>query len=514
MSASVGVERVRVEVAPLRRRNVGVEPVEEVGRHDRLVGPERRDVEVASSPAAGTGPACAQLRYAGASSAAAAGTSGTSANSSETTGSNDETSRALYGTANLRGFVSQSTAGRTSPWVCFACGLDERRGSSRDRRYHDAAPRWRRRAADEILQRAISEGLDLVVLAGSAADGERVSADVAERIAIVRARMRRAELILAEFSELTRRLQRSVRNAIRRSCPPRRLGRMSGRLVAVTPGWGLAGRWAGRLALAIAAVVCGLVADAPDRHPADTVSEAGPLDQPLLVADPAPTVTQSADAVEVASGDLVVRVRRNPWALEARVGADVVFRELRRARRHPLRQLATCAEAAGSTDRRHRRRADPERPATAADDQRARRPAGDGSRSRRPWRPSPASRSPCRPPPGAPVSWTVASGDSPTPRAAARPGRALRRRSPWPAAGRAMVGRPPRGRLRRRHPTLRCRGVLSSRGFGFLLDDTAPLGLGDALGRGPTPGRSAPRPGHGLLLIAGPPARRSIAIPP
>jgi len=55
-------------------------------------------------------------------------------------------------------------------------------------------------AADE-LQRAISEGLDLLVLAGTGPDGESLPPDVAERIAFVRTRMRRAELILAEFSE-------------------------------------------------------------------------------------------------------------------------------------------------------------------------------------------------------------------------------------------------------------------------------------------------------------------------
>ena len=55
-------------------------------------------------------------------------------------------------------------------------------------------------AADE-LQRAISEGLDLLVLAGTGPDGESVPDDVAERISLVRARMRRAELILAEFSD-------------------------------------------------------------------------------------------------------------------------------------------------------------------------------------------------------------------------------------------------------------------------------------------------------------------------
>lgn len=64
---------------------------------------------------------------------------------------------------------------------------------------YDAAERAAE-AADE-LQRAISEGLDLLVLAGTGPDGDSVPTDVAERIALVRARMRRAELILAEFSE-------------------------------------------------------------------------------------------------------------------------------------------------------------------------------------------------------------------------------------------------------------------------------------------------------------------------
>lgn len=63
----------------------------------------------------------------------------------------------------------------------------------------DEAARLAAEAADE-LQRAISEGLALVVTAGSCPDGQCVPDDVAERIALVRARMRRAELILAEFS--------------------------------------------------------------------------------------------------------------------------------------------------------------------------------------------------------------------------------------------------------------------------------------------------------------------------
>ena len=54
--------------------------------------------------------------------------------------------------------------------------------------------------AAEELQSAVFEGLDLVVLAGNEPDVRRIPRDVSDRIAQVRARLRRAELLLAEFS--------------------------------------------------------------------------------------------------------------------------------------------------------------------------------------------------------------------------------------------------------------------------------------------------------------------------
>ncbi len=93
------------------------------------------------------------------------------------------------------------------------------------------------------------------------------------------------------------------------------------RLMAVTRSWARAGRRAGQVAVVLAAAAWLVAAPQPSVLSA-------PVEQPAAQPAPSPIATGTPDWVELASGDLTVRVHRQPWAIEARMGGRVVFREL------------------------------------------------------------------------------------------------------------------------------------------------------------------------------------------
>src|SRR4051794_6414627 len=100
-------------------------------------------------------------------------------------------------------------------------------------------------------------------------------------------------------------------------------------LVTDVRGLGRLTRAGARAALAVVALLWAAAAfrdSAPsqvvDGLAAAQVAQAAPHEQA------APAERGTAEAVELSSGDLALRVRRQPWAIEARVSERVVFREL------------------------------------------------------------------------------------------------------------------------------------------------------------------------------------------
>jgi alpha-glucosidase (family GH31 glycosyl hydrolase) len=268
---------------------------------------------------------------------------------------------------------------------------------------------------------------------------------------------------------------------------------MSGRLVRVL---------AGRLALAVAVVACSLLgsAVAPLVPPAPVI-EAGPSGQIAPAAGPG----QSADAVEVVSGDLVVRVSRQPWAIEARVGPNVVFQELAGAAGDT--HYGTLAYGRGgswfhvtsvvgveSIPGGQRLLAATSEPG-----------AGPARVEITASIPS-VVRVQFTPPAGAPVAWTVSSAVSGEGETLLGLGErfdgvslAGRRTELW-AADRREVGYGD-------STYLPVPWVLSSRGFGFLLDDTRRTAWEMRSQRGDAWSVGTPGQGLAYYLVAGQPAQ-------
>lgn len=287
---------------------------------------------------------------------------------------------------------------------------------------------------------------------------------------------------------------------------------MSRRLDGVTQSWGMAGRRARCVALAISALLCGTFAADLNQSPTVAVGEARPLDQSDRSSDlGAPTVAESADSIELTSGDLVIRVRRQPWALEAWVGADVVFRELDGVPADS--PYGTLGYSRTSADGRegawfHVTGVTVVEPVAGGRRlQAATTEPGAGPALVEITAPQAGVvRVQFTPPPGPPVVWTVASASSDDAERLLGLGErfdgvslAGRRIELW-AADRREVGYGD-------STYLPVPWVLSSHGYGFLLDDTRRSAWEVRSARGDAWSVGTPGSGLAYYLVAGPPAR-------
>jgi alpha-glucosidase (family GH31 glycosyl hydrolase) len=266
------------------------------------------------------------------------------------------------------------------------------------------------------------------------------------------------------------------------------------------------------MALALAVVGFTLVGSAlgPLGAPTGLVTEAGPVEQAAPPTSErggpaAAATTQSADAVEVGSGDLVVRVRRQPWAIEARVGPNVVFRELdggpgdnhygtlgyrRGDAWFHLTGVAGVEPIAGGK----RILATTSEPGAGLARVEVTAPIRDVLRVQ------------LMPPAGGPVAWTAVSAASNENEKLLGLGErfegvslAGRRTELW-AADRREIGYGD-------STYLPVPWVLSSRGFGFLLDDTRRSTWELRSARGDAWAVGTPGPGLAFYLVAGQPAQ-------
>ncbi|HEY3109966.1 MAG TPA: hypothetical protein VGL23_14485, partial [Chloroflexota bacterium] len=222
----------------------------------------------------------------------------------------------------------------------------------------------------------------------------------------------------------------------------------------------------------------------------------------LLAAPPA----ESAEALELSSGDLTLRVRRQPWAMEARVGERVVFRELeaagadthygtlgyQRAGQTGWSHLTALAQAESIAGGQRLTAATSEGGAPAVVEVTSAQPG--------------TLRVAFRPPPGAPIAWTVATASSDEGETLLGLGErfdgidlAGRRVELWSAD---------RREVRYGDATyLPVPWLLSSRGFGFLLDDPRRSVWEMRSSRNDAWAVGVPGAGLAFVLVGGAPAQ-------
>jgi alpha-glucosidase len=231
------------------------------------------------------------------------------------------------------------------------------------------------------------------------------------------------------------------------------------------------------------------------------VAQAAPHEQP---APPSPT--RPPDAVELSSAELTVRVRRQPWALEARVGERTVLRELE-ATAADTHYGTLAYQRAGQASWSHLTAVVGDEPIAGGQRLTAATTEGGPPAVVEITSPQPGTiRVAFRPPPGPAIAWTVAT-------AASDEGETLlglgERFEGVSLAGRRVeLWSADRREVKYGDSTyLPVPWLLSSRGFGFLLDD--PRRSAWEM-RSPRPDAWAvgvPGAGLAFVLVGGPPAR-------